>query len=93
MQTNTLFCEPSPHVSASMHHDGAVFFHAEHGQLFTTNRAGADIWRGLEQHLSGERIAEDLSHRYQLPLEAARTHTSHFIAQLVARQLVDRRLA
>jgi hypothetical protein len=93
MQNHTSPSQPSPHVSASVHQQGIVFFHAKHGQLFAANHTGADIWRGLEQQLSPEHIAEGLSRRYQIPLDAARAHTTRFIAQLTDGRLVERRMA
>jgi hypothetical protein len=93
VQINTIFCETSPHVSASRHHHGIVLFDTTHGQLFTANEAGADIWLGLEQRLPAERIAEQLSLRYSIPLESARSHTNRFIGQLADQRLVERRPA
>lgn len=93
MQCHAMLPEPSPHVSASIHHQGVVFFHATNGQLFTANRTGADIWEGLGRQMSAERIAEDLSRRYGIPLDSARAHTTRFIAQLADGRLVERRSA
>lgn len=85
--------QPSPHVSASVHQQGIVFFHAERGEVFSANRTGADIWHGIEQRQPIERIAADLSARYRISLDAALAHTNRFIAQLSGYCLVERRTA
>jgi hypothetical protein len=76
-----------------VHQQGIVFFHAERGEVFSANKTGADIWHGLEERQSVERIAADLSERYRISLDAALAHTHHFIAQLTGRCLVERRTA
>jgi hypothetical protein len=93
MKTSPIPFAQKPHVSASVHNDGVVFFDAEQGQLFASNRTGAYVWQRLEQGWSAERIAEDLSARYHLPVSTARIHAARFIAQLEDRQLIERRAA
>jgi hypothetical protein len=82
---------PNQHVATSVHEHGIVFLDAVHGQLFTSNRIGSQVWQLIERGLSVERIAEALSHDHHVALSVARTHTIQFIAQLEAQRLIARR--
>lgn len=80
-----------PEAAASFHDDGVVIFHTGKGCLFSSNKTGAQIWRGVEQQLSMDAIAQQLSGEYQIELTAARTHTFGFLAELQRHALVSRR--
>jgi hypothetical protein len=82
---------PCPDVAASIHDHGVVFFHLKHGCLFTSNRTGAHIWRGLQQQLAAEHIAEQISRHYDIAPATAHEHTTRFISQLEERRLIERR--
>jgi hypothetical protein len=82
----------SPDAAVSFHDDGIVILHTGKGRLFSSNRAGAQIWRGLEQQLSMDVIAREISGQYQIPLPIAREHTVHFLAQLQGHELVQRKV-
>ena len=80
----------SPDAAVSFHDDGIVILHTGKGRLFSSNLTGAQIWRGVEQQLSMDVIAREISGEYQIPLTTAREHTVHFMAQLQRHELVQR---
>jgi hypothetical protein len=93
MQIQPAGCHRRSHVAASMHQDGVVLFDTDRGELFAANRTGAEIWQGLEQRLSRDRIAQGLSERYGIAVEIAHADTTRFIAELEHRHLLLRRTA
>lgn len=78
----------TPEAAASFHDDGIVILHTGKGRLFSSNRTGAQIWRGIEQQLPVEVIVQRLSGEYQIALNDAREHTIGFLAQLQRHELV-----
>jgi hypothetical protein len=83
----------SPEAAASFHDDGVVILHTGKGTLFTANRTGARIWRGIEQQLSLEAIANGISDEYQIVPRTAREHTISFLAELERQTLIQREVA
>jgi hypothetical protein len=83
----------SPEAAASFHDDGVVILHTGKGTLFTANRTGARIWRGIEQQLSFEVIANGISDEYQVAPRTAREHTICFLAELERQTLIQREVA
>ena len=77
-------------TAASYHDDGVVILHTGRGSMFTSNRTGASIWRGVEQQLPVDTIAQKISGEYQISLSTAREHTVHFLTNLQRHQLVHR---
>lgn len=88
--TNEISFTATPDVATSIHDDGIVIFHTGKGSMFSSNRTGAQIWRGVEQQLSVDAIAQRLSGEYQLELTTARAHTVQFLTELQRHQLVQR---
>jgi hypothetical protein len=80
----------NPEATASFHDDGMVILHTGKGSLFTSNGTGARIWRGVEQQLSLEAIAEAISGEYKIARTTARKHTIRFLADLEQHQLIYR---
>jgi hypothetical protein len=80
----------NPEAAASIHEDGIVILHSRYGRLFTGNRTGARIWRGIERQLPFEAIADDLSREYQIAGATAREHTARFLAELERHNLIER---
>ncbi len=80
----------SPEAAASFHDDGIVILHAGHGRLFSSNGTGARIWRGLEQQLTLEAIAEEISGEYQIARTIAREHTLNFLTVLEQHALIQK---
>ena len=86
------FC-PSPEASASAHDDGIVILHTGKGRVFSANKTGALIWRGLEQRRPFEGIIEEISSAFQIARTTARTHTITFLAALEQQALIRREVA
>ena len=80
----------SPEAAASFHDDGLVILHAGQGRLFSSNGTGARIWRGLEQQLTLEAIAERISCEYQIARNIAREHTLNFLTVLEQHALIQK---
>ena len=91
--TSDLSFTLSPEAAASFHDEGVVILHTGKGSLFTANRIGARIWRGIEQQLSLEAIAKGISDAYQVASSTAREHTICFLAQLEQQTLIQREVA
>lgn len=79
----------SPEATASVHDDGVVILHLGSGRFYTCNGTGAPIWRAIEQHLSLEAIAEEISNAYQIALTTARQHTVRFLDELELHELIQ----
>jgi Coenzyme PQQ synthesis protein D (PqqD) len=92
-QVNVLSFTVNPEAAASFHDDGVVILHTGKGSLFTANRTGARIWRGIEQQLSLEAIANGISDEYQVAPGTAREHTICFLAELERQTLIQREVA
>ena len=80
----------TPEAESSFHDDGVVILHTGKGSLFSSNRTGAQIWRGVEQKLSVDVIAQQICGEYQIELNTAREHTFNFVAQLQRHALIQR---
>lgn len=78
----------SPEATASVHDDGVVILHLGNGRFYTCNGTGARIWRAIEQRLSLEAIAEEISNAYEIALTTARQHTVRFLAELELHALI-----
>jgi len=89
-EVNNFSFSPNREAAASFHDDGVVILHTGKGFLFSSNRTGAQIWRGIEQQLSMDVIASEISGEYEIPLTTAREHTVHFLAELQRHELVQR---
>lgn len=81
----------NPEVSASVHHTGVVIFHTGNGSLYSSNGSGARIWRGIEQQLSLDVIAGEISDEFQIAGPAAREHVARFAADLEQNELIQRK--
>jgi len=88
-QTNGFSFTVNPEAAVSFQDDGIAILHAGSGRLFTSNQTGARIWRGLEQHLSLDAIAEKISTEYQIARTIAREQTIRFLSDLEQHALVQ----
>lgn len=88
-QLNDFRFTVSPQATASSHDDGIVILHLGNGGFYTCNGTGARIWRAIEQKLSLEAIAEEISSAYEIALTTARQHTVRFLAELELHALVQ----
>ena len=77
-------------ATASFHDDGVVILNTRNGCLFSSNRAGALVWRCIEQQLPVAAIADELSREFQIAPPAACEHTERFLAQLERHNLIAR---
>jgi hypothetical protein len=80
----------SPEATVSVHDDGVVILHLGNGTFYTCNGTGARVWRAIEQRLSLEAIAQEISSAYQIALTTARQHTVRFLAELELHELIQR---
>ena len=83
----------SPEATASAHEDGIVILHSGKGRVFSSNRTGALIWRGLEERRPLDGIVEEISDEFQIPGTTARLHTINFVAALEQQALIMREVA
>ena len=83
----------SPEATASTHDDGIVILHTGKGRVFSSNKSGALIWRGIEQRRSLDGIVEEISGEFKIAGTTARTHTLNFLAALEQHALVQREVA
>ena len=77
-------------ASASVHDSGIVILHTGRGSIYTSNLTGARIWRCLEQRLSLDAIAGEISAAYQIARDIAREHVALFVADLERNMLIAR---
>ena len=91
-EINNFSFSPTPEAAASFNDEGVVILHTGKGRLFSSNLTGAQIWRGVEQQLSMDVIAREISGEYQIPLTTACEHTVHFLTELQRHELVQREL-
>jgi hypothetical protein len=82
----------SPDARASVRPDGVVFLHVNSGSIFTSNRIGARIWRGLLEHEGVESIAADISREYAVPRQQVEEDAAGFIADLETKGLLARNM-
>ena len=80
----------NPEAAASFHDDGIVIVHAGKGSLFSSNATGARIWRGVEQQMTLNAIADEISGAYQIARTTALEHTIHFLGELERQTLIQR---
>jgi hypothetical protein len=92
-QANNFNFAVSPEAAASTHDDGIVILHLGMGRIFSSNQAGALIWRGVEQRRSFDGIVEDISSAFQITGTTARAHTLNFLAALEQQALISREVA
>ena len=90
-QVSDLSFTVNPEAAASIHDDGIVILHTGKGRIYSSNGTGARVWRGVEQRLSLDAIANEISGAYQIALTTAREHAAHFLAELERNMLIERR--
>jgi coenzyme PQQ synthesis protein D (PqqD) len=92
-QVSGLTFSINPEAAASFHDDGVVILDTGTGRLFTANRTGSRIWRGVEQLLPLEVIAKGISDEYQVAPSTAHEHTICFLFALERQVLIHREVA
>ena len=92
-ETNNLNFSVSPETTASFHDDGIVILDTGKGRVFSSNKTGALIWRGIERRQSFDGIVDEISGRFQIAGATARAHALNFVAVLERHALVKREVA
>ena len=91
--TDNFSFSPSPQTTASAHDDGIVILHTGKGRVFSSNKTGALIWRGIEQRRSLDGIVEEISNAFEIAATTARAHAINFLAALEQQALIRREVA
>ena len=78
-----------PAVKASRDPDGIVLIHTTIGRLFSSNKTGARIWHYLEQQMSVDAMASEISREYGIAETAGREHVLTFLAELQRHGLIE----
>ncbi len=92
-QTSNFSFYVSRGVTASAHDDGIVILHTGKGRVFSSNKTGALIWRGLELGQSLDGIIDEVSGQFQISGPTARLDTVNFLAALEQQALIRREVA
>ena len=92
-QTSDSSFTVSPEAAASIHDEGIVILHVRTGCLYTSNRIGSCIWRGIGRQMALEEIAKEISDEYRIALSKAEEHTVRFVADLERHALIQREVA
>jgi hypothetical protein len=69
-------------VRSSFNAEGMVLLHIEWGRIFRSNQTGAYIWKAALDGQPAVAIAQALSTRYHVPIEAAERHIQDFLGNL-----------
>jgi len=77
-------------AATSIHDGGIVILHIGNGRLYASNGTGARIWRGIDEKLSLEAIADEVSNEYQIARATVREHVVRFLAELERHKLIHR---
>ena len=92
-QFSNLNFSVGPEATASTHDDGIVILHTGKGRVFSSNKVGALIWRGIDHRRSVDGIVEEISGEFEIAVTTARAHTLNFLAALERQALVQREVA
>jgi hypothetical protein len=76
-------------VSVSVHDDGLVALDPKTGVVFSANRIGALIWTQLEQRISLDAIASEISRAYRIDRAVAVKDICRFLTDLQRRGLLQ----
>lgn len=77
-------------ATVSIHDDGIVILDVGSGCMYTGNMTGGRIWRGVQQGLPLDAIAEEISNEYQIGQTTACEHVASFLAELERHSLIER---
>jgi len=92
-QIGNLNFSVSPDAAVSTHDDGIVILHTGKGRMFSSNKTGALIWRGIEQRRTLDSIVADISGEFQIAGPTARVHTLNFLTALEQQALIRSEVA
>jgi hypothetical protein len=77
-------------AAGSIHENGIVILHFGNGRVYSANKTGARIWRGILQEQPLNTIATEISDEYRIPITVASEHVEVFISDLELHSLVQR---
>ena len=80
----------APQVLVSSHDEGLVLLHVPSGRIFQCNRTASRIWEGLSRGWNQDKIAEDISHAYGVPIETVHRDTQCFVDKLESNGFLTR---
>ena len=80
----------SPDVIASTHPDGVVFLHVGRGDVFSSNRIGARIWRGLIDQEPPSIVTAEIAREYRVGPDQAERDATAFLTDLEAQGFLTR---
>ena len=80
----------APQVLVSSHDEGLVLLHIPSGRIFQCNRTASRIWEGLSRGWNEDKIAEDISRAYGVPIETVHRDTQCFVAKLESNGFLTR---
>ncbi len=86
MQTTSLRVSPSVKVTDTR--DGVVLLDIRGGMCFPLDLVGTFIWKGLEEGVAIDVIAQRIAATYQIPIQQASADVQEFAQQLLAQRLV-----
>ena len=92
-KNNNISFSVSRDTAASAHEDGIVILHTGKGRVFSSNKTGALIWRGIEQGRSLDGIVTEISGEFQIAGPTARIHALNFLAALEQQALIKKVVA
>ena len=92
-QISNISFSVSPEATASTHADGIDILHTGKGCLFSSNKTGALIWRGVEQRHPLNVIVQEISGEFEIAQTTARMHTINFLTALEQQALIRREVA
>jgi hypothetical protein len=75
-------------IRVSTHQDGAVILDINGGQVYSTNRVGAEILSLIEKGADFDTIAECIGKDFDAPIERIRVDLRNFLDSLRFRDLV-----
>lgn len=77
-------------AAGSIHENGIVILHLGNGRVYAANKTAARIWHGILQEQSLNKIANEISDEYQIPVAVASEHVGAFVSELERQSLVQR---
>lgn len=81
--------KPTQHVRANVTDDNLIVLDLVKGQIFTANRIGSRIWRGLfVDNQPKEQLVETIAREWGTTLEIVAKDVERFVVQLEQQGLV-----
>ena len=88
LELHTRVCPNEAEIAAEVLDGEAILINLATGAYYSMDKAGALLWRAIEQHCSLEEIAGRLTDSYAVSLEDARSDVARIAGQLLEEKLV-----